>query len=328
MSTVHVFGAAGFAGAQLAALIDAHPTFRLGAITARGDAGRRLVEVMPEHRVDRELEAPDVERVSEGDFAAVCYPHAEAAGLVAELLDRGARVVDVSADHRLRDADLYPQVYGFEHPRPDLLDQAVYGLPELHRDRIAQADLVANPGCYPTAALLALLPLAGRLDDVIVDAKSGVSGAGKSPSPAVHFSTVTESVAPYKVFRHRHKPEIDQELAMEVVFTPHLVPVDRGLLASCYARFRSEAHDEARLVELYRDYYSGHPFVEVVDAPPGMRAVQHTNYAQVCPMVDPAAGRLASFGVIDNLMKGAAGQAVQNLNLMAGIPETEGLLAT
>ncbi|MGI9539000.1 MAG: N-acetyl-gamma-glutamyl-phosphate reductase, partial [Miltoncostaeaceae bacterium] len=276
---------------------------------------------------ERELEAPDVERVGEGEFAAVCYPHAEAADLVAELLDRGARVVDVSADHRLRDADLYPSVYGFEHPRPDLLERAVYGLPELHRDRIAAADLVANPGCYPTAALLALLPLAGMIDDVVVDAKSGVSGAGRSPTPAVHFSTVHESVAPYKVFRHRHKPEIDQELGAEVVFTPHLVPVDRGLLASCYARFRSEAHDDARLTELYRDFYADHPFVEVVDAPPGMRAVQHTNFAQVCPVVDPAAGRLAAFGVINNLMKGAASQAVQNLNLMAGLPETEGLLA-
>ncbi len=328
MSTVHVFGAAGFAGAQLAALIDAHPTFRLGTITARGDAGRRLVEVMPEHRVAQELEAPDAGRVAEGDFAAVCYPHAEAAELVAELLDRGARVVDVSADHRLRDPELYPSVYGFEHPRPDLLQTAVYGLPELHRERIADADLVANPGCYPTAALLALLPLAGLVDDVIVDAKSGVSGAGRAPTAAVHFSTVTESVAPYKVFRHRHTPEIDQELGAQVVFTPHLVPVDRGLLASCYARFRSEAHDGGRLNELYREFYSDHPFVEVVDDPPGMRAVQHTNYAQVCPLVDPEAGRLAAFGVIDNLMKGAASQAVQNLNLMAGLPETEGLLAS
>ena len=263
--------------------------------------------------------------VAPGDLAAVCYPHAEAAALVGELVDRGARVVDVSADHRLRDPALYPEWYGFTHPRPDLLAEAVYGLPERYRDAIRTARVVANPGCYPEAAILALLPVRGQVEDVVVDAKSGVSGAGRTPTDAVHFSTVTESVRAYKVLSHRHTPEIAQELDADVVFTPHLVPVDRGLLATCYARFTGPVPTQDALVAAYRSHYDGHPFVEVVDAPPGMRAVQRTNYAQVHPRVDTARGRLIAFGAIDNLGKGAAGQALQNLNLMAGLPETEGL---
>ena len=326
MPTVHVFGAAGFAGAQLAALIDRHPGFELGAITARGDAGKRLVDVAPEYRVERRLEAPDVGVVASGDFAAVAYPHAEAAALVAELVDGGARVLDVSADHRLHDASLYPAVYGFEHPRPDLLAEAVYGLPEIHRDAIAGARLVANPGCFPEASILALLPLAGSLADVVIDAKSGVSGAGRTPTDTVHYSRAADNVSPYKVYAHRHTPEIEQELGVQVTFTPHLVPVDRGLLATCYARVPDGAPHPDDLLEAYRAFYASHPLVEVVEQPPGMRAVQRTNYAQVCPVADPRGGRVTCFGVIDNIGKGAAGQAVQNLNLMAGLTETEGLL--
>jgi N-acetyl-gamma-glutamyl-phosphate reductase len=325
MSTVHVVGAAGFSGAQLAALVDAHPHFDLGQVTARADAGRRIVDVAPEYRVNAVLQELDLDAVAEGDFAAVCYPHAEAAVAVGQLVDRGVRVVDVSADHRLRDAALYPQWYGFDHPRPDLLAEAVYGLPEIARGDIAGARVVANPGCYPTASLLALLPMRGRLADVVIDAKSGVSGAGKTPTPDVHYSSVADSVRAYKVLQHRHTPEIAQEIGTDVLFTPHLVPVDRGLLASCYARIEGDVPHPDDLRQAYADFYAHAPFVEVVEEPPGMRAVQHTNYAQVCPMVDQAMGRLIAFGVIDNLMKGAAGQAVQNLNLMAGRPEDEGL---
>lgn len=325
MSTVHVIGAAGFTGAQLAALVDAHPFFSLGQVTARADAGRRIVDVAPEYRVDAVLQELDLDAVGNGDFAAVCYPHAEAAAAVAQLVDRGARVVDVSADHRLRDAALYPQWYGFDHPRPDLLDEAVYGLPEVNRDAIAGARVVANPGCYPTASLLALLPVKGEVADIVIDAKSGVSGAGKAPTPDVHYSAVADSVRAYKVLQHRHAPEISQEIGQPVTFTPHLVPVDRGLLASCYAWFDGDAPHPDDLRGQYADFYADAPFVEVVEQPPGMRAVQRTNYAQVCPVSDPATGRLITFGVIDNIMKGAAGQAVQNLNLMAGRPEDEGL---
>lgn len=325
MSTVHVIGAAGFTGAQLAALVDAHPYLALGQVTARADAGRRVVDVAPEYRVQAVLQDLDLDAVAPGDFAAVCYPHAEAAALVGELVDRGLRVVDVSADHRLRDAALYPGWYGFTHPRPDLLAEAVYGLPEVNRQAIAGARVVANPGCYPTASLLALLPVKGEVADIVIDAKSGVSGAGKAPTPDVHYSAVADSVRAYKVLQHRHAPEIAQEVDAPVTFTPHLVPVDRGLLASCYARFTGDVPHPDDLRRRYADFYADAPFVEVVEQPPGMRAVQRTNYAQVCPMGDPAAGRLITFGVIDNIMKGAAGQAVQNLNLMAGRPEDEGL---
>ncbi len=323
---VHVLGAAGFAGSQLAALVDAHPRLELGTITARADAGTRLVDLYPEYRVTRELTPLDLDALAPGDLAAVAYPHAEAAALVARLVDRGVRVLDVSADHRLRDAALYPEWYGFEHPRPDLVAEAVYGLPERYRDRIPAARVVANPGCYPEASILALLPVRDRIADVVIDAKSGVSGAGRTPTPTVHFSSVTENVAAYKVLAHRHTPEIAQELGQDVTFTPHLVPVDRGLLASCYARFTGDVPTQDELLAVYRDFYAGHPFVEVVERPPGMRAVQRTNYAQVFPAVDARRGRLIAFGVIDNLGKGAAGQALQNINLMAGLPETEGLL--
>ena len=325
MTRVHVIGAAGFAGAQLAALVDAHPSFALGQITARADAGKRLVDVASQYRVERRLAAYQPEDVAAGDFAAVAYPHAEAAPLVADLIDRGARVVDISADHRLRDTALYPAWYGFEHPRPDLVAEAVYGLPERHRDAIRGARLVANPGCYPEASILGLLPLRDEITDVVIDAKSGVSGAGRTPTDSVHFSSVTESVAAYKVYGHRHTPEIEQELGVPVTFTPHLVPVDRGLLATCYARLTGGPVHPDDLRRRYVDFYAGHPFVEVVESPPGMRAVQHTNYAQVCPVADPRGGRMTVFSVIDNLGKGAAGQALQNLNLMAGLPEDEGL---
>jgi N-acetyl-gamma-glutamyl-phosphate reductase len=322
---VHVLGASGFSGAQLAALVDAHPHFALGTITARADAGRRLVDVYPEYRVTTTLTEPDLERIAPGDFAAVCYPHAQASELVAALVDRGVRVVDVSADYRLRNAALYPEVYGFTHPRLDLLAEAVYGLPELYRDQIRDARIVANPGCFPTASLLALLPVRDRVIHVVIDAKSGVSGAGRTPTADVHFSAVTENVIPYKVLTHRHTPEIVQEFGQEVLFTPHLVPVDRGLLASCYGRFIGHTPHSEDLLDQYRAFYADHPFVEVVDAPPGMRATQRNNYAQVFVTTEPRRGLFVGFAVIDNLVKGAAGQALQNLNLMAGRPEAEGL---
>jgi N-acetyl-gamma-glutamyl-phosphate reductase len=268
----------------------------------------------------------DPGQVGAGDFACVCYPHAESVNIVAELVSRGARVVDLGADYRLRDPALYPRWYGFEHGHQDLLQDAVYGLPEAYRDAIVGAPVVANPGCYPTAAIIALLPLKDTLASAIIDAKSGVSGAGKTPSAAVHYSVVTDSIQAYKVLSHRHTPEIAQELGLRVIFTPHLVPADRGELASCYATLTGVPPDGDDLRSRYTAFYDSHPFVEVVFDPPGFRAVQRTNFAQVAPMIDPDLGVVVSFCAIDNLMKGAAGQALQNLNLMAGRPETEGLL--
>ena len=213
------------------------------------------------------------------------------------------------------------------HPRPDLLAEAVYGLPESHRDAIRTARLVANPGCFPEASILGPAA-AGRGDrrrgDRLQERRQRRRAHADADGPLL--ARVADNVSAYKVYAHRHRPEIEQELGVDVTFTPHLVPVDRGLLSTCYARLTGETPHPDDLRERYRAFYADHPFVEVVENPPGMRAVQRTNYAQVCPMVDPRGGRVTAFGVIDNLGKGAAGQAVQNLNLMAGLPETEGLL--
>jgi N-acetyl-gamma-glutamyl-phosphate reductase len=249
---------------------------------------------------------------------------------VAALRERGVRVVDLSADFRLRDRGVYEDWYG-EHGAPGLFGAGVYGLPELHRERIAGADLVANPGCYPTAALLALAPLAraGLIGDVVVDAKSGVSGAGREPTPGTHFISADENVTPYKVGGHRHTPEIEQELAgqgarLTITFTPHLVPLAQGELVSCYVTPARE-HGDDELMALYDDAYAREPFVDLRRGPPGVLDVRDTNYCRLSLHSDPRTGRILVFAAIDNLWKGAASQAMQNLNLMFGRDEREGL---
>jgi N-acetyl-gamma-glutamyl-phosphate reductase len=328
--SVSVFGAAGFTGALTARLLHRHPSFELKAVTARSDTGRRLDELYPHHRVPMELEELDLDRHAEVDAAVVAYPHGAAAPLVAELRARGVRVVDLSADFRLHDPDLYGRWYR-EHQAPELLNGAVYGLPERYREQIAKADLVANPGCYPTATLLALAPLAraGLIEDVVIDAKSGVSGAGRAPSEKTHFVTADENVNAYSVPAHRHIPEIEQELAalgaeVRVTFVPHLVPLDQGELVSCYVTAAGAA-GETDLHALYGDAYADEPFVELADTPPGVRDVRDTNICRISLHSDPRTGRVIVFGALDNLWKGAASQAVQNLNLMFGLPEDEGI---
>ena len=327
--SVAVFGGAGFTGALTARLLYGHPSFELEAVTARADVGRRLDELYPYHRVPMELEELDLDRHADVDAAVVAYPHGAAAPLVAKLRERGVRVVDLSADFRLRDPRTYEDWYR-EHPAPQLLDTAVYGLPEVYRDAVQTADLVANPGCYPTAALLALGPLAraGLIEDVVIDAKSGVSGAGRAPSEKTHFVTVDENVSAYGVPRHRHTPEIEQELAalgadVPVTFTPHLLPLDQGELVSCYVTPSGGAADD--LDQLYTEAYEAEPFVELVASPPGVRDVRETNICRISVHRDARTGRVIVFAAIDNLWKGAASQAVQNLNLMFGLPEGEGI---
>jgi N-acetyl-gamma-glutamyl-phosphate reductase len=329
--SVAVFGAAGFAGALAARLLHQHPAFELRTVTARSDVGRRLDDLYPHYRVPMVLEAFDVERHGDVDAAIVAYPHGAAAEVVSLLRERGVRVVDLSADFRLRDAGVYEQWYR-EHPAPELLAGAVYGLPERYRDEIAGADLVANPGCYPTATLLALAPLAraGAIEDVVIDAKSGVSGAGRAATEKTHFVTVDENVSPYGVLAHRHTPEIEQELAalgaaLQVTFTPHLLPLDQGELVSCYVTVGDGLASGAQLADLYREAYDDEPFVELAGAPPGVRAVRETNICRISVHHDPRTGRVIVFAAIDNLWKGAASQAVQNLNLMFGRPEGEGI---
>ena len=326
-ASVSVFGAAGFTGALTARLLDRHPWFALSAITARSEVGKRLSELYPRHRVSLELEQLDLDRHAAVDAAVIAYPHGEAARLAAKLRERGVRVVDLSADFRLRDPATYEAWYR-GHPAPALLERAVYGLPELYRDHIRDADLVANPGCYPTAALLALAPLArgGMLEDVVIDAKSGVSGAGRAATEKTHFVAVDENVSPYGVQGHRHTPEIEQELEalgapLEITFTPHLLPLDQGELVSCYVTL----NEDGELDELYDDAYAREPFVELAHAPPGVRDVRETNICRISVHRDDRTGRAIVFAAIDNLWKGAASQAIQNLNLMFARPEGEGI---
>jgi N-acetyl-gamma-glutamyl-phosphate reductase len=326
---VAVFGAAGYAGALSARLVHRHPAFTLTTITSRSDVGRRLDDLYPHHRVPLVLEELDLDRHADIEAAIVAYPHGAAAEVVAGLVARGVRVVDLSADFRLRDPAVYAEWYR-EHPHPELIDEAVYGLPERYRTEIPGARIVANPGCYPTATILALAPLAaaGLIGDVIVDAKSGVSGAGRAATDKTHFVTVDENVTAYGVPRHRHTPEIEQELAaagadVRITFTPHLLPLDQGELVSCYVTLTGV--DGADLAGLYQDLYVDEPFVELATKPPGVRDVRETNLCRISIHEDARTGRAIVFSVIDNLWKGAASQAVQNLNLMFGRPEGEGI---
>ena len=331
--SVSVFGGAGFTGALTARLLFRHPSFELKAVTARSDVGRRLDDLYPYHRVPMVLEELELERHSDVEAAVVAYPHGAAAPLVKDLLDRGVKVVDLSADFRLRDVDVYEEWYR-EHPAPELLERAAYGLPELYREQIRGADLVANPGCYPTATLLALAPLAreGAIEGLVVDAKSGVSGAGRAASEKTHFVSVDENVAAYGVPRHRHIPEIEQELRVldpahpdvPITFTAHLLPLDQGELVSCYVS-ADGALDGVDLDRLYAEAYADEPFVELSPSPPGVREVRETNICRISVHRDARTGRVIVFGAIDNLWKGAASQAVQNLNLMFGLPEGEGI---
>jgi N-acetyl-gamma-glutamyl-phosphate reductase len=246
-------------------------------------------------------------------------------------MNKGMRVIDLSADFRLDEESLYPEWYGFSHPAPKLIREKVYGLPELYREDIARAHLVANPGCYPTATLLALAPALreGLIEpDIVVDAKSGLSGAGRTLNLATHFAEANENLSPYALSGHRHLPEITQELrkigkiSLGVTFIPHLVPLTRGLLVTCYASLTKETNIE----KIYQEFYKGEPFVKVVTFPPQTKLTSGSNLCLIHPLMDRRTGKLIVVGCLDNLIKGGAGQAIQNMNLMLGFPETLGLL--
>ncbi len=271
MASVAVLGAAGYAGAIAAQLLYRHPFFELSAVTARGEAGQRLDDVHPRTRVPLELEVYEAQTA---DAAVVAYPHGAAAPVVAELRDRGVRVVDLSADFRLRDQGLYEDWYG-EHGAPRYFGQGVYGLPELTRADVADADLVANPGCYPTAALLGLAPLAraGLIGDVVIDGKSGVSGAGRGANATTHFISADENVSPYKIKGHRHTPEIEQELSalgndVTITFTPYLLPLAQGELVTSYVTPSREVTEE-EVAELFDDAYASRALHRAARRPGG-----------------------------------------------------------
>jgi N-acetyl-gamma-glutamyl-phosphate reductase len=328
---VAVVNGTGYGGVELLRLLAGHPTFDVVEVTARSEAGRPLRAVFP-HLPSLDLTFS--ERVERAELVFVALPDHAAVELVPELLAAGRRVVDLSAGFRLTRPALYPEWYGYEHSAPALLEDAVYGLAEWNREAVAQARLVACPGCYPTATLLAMAPalVNGLVEpDVIVDAKSGVSGAGRTLKLSSHFSEVNEDTAPYGLGTHRHWPEIVQELerllgaaALRLTFTPHLVPMTRGILATCYAPLRSGA-TAASVAEAYSRAYADTPFVRVVDQPPHTKWTFGSNLCFVYTTVDVRAGRLIAIAALDNLVKGAAGQAVQCANLMYGLPETLGL---
>ena len=331
-----ILNVTGYAGAELARLLSRHPEVTLASVTGRSAAGKRLPEVLPHlWRLDLPI-TKSIEGSVDVVFSAL--PSGASAEAIVPLIDNGVRAVDIAADFRLHDPAEFKRAYNVDHPAPHLLEKAVYGLPEVRRERIRRATLIANPGCFPEAAILALAPaVRGDLvvDDVVVDAKSGISGAGRgglATSSIDHFAEANENVVVYGLDGHGHQPEIAQELAelrgaegARVTFVPHRVPITRGIIATCYARLQDEGMSKKRVQEIYREFYATEPFVRVTDTPPQTKQTTGSNHCLVYPTVDERAGRLVVVSCLDNLVKGAAGQAVQNMNLMLGYPETMGL---
>ena len=339
MLNVAIVGASGYTGLELIRILYRHPEVAVTCLTSEQSAGKRISEVFPalRERCDLLLENLEPVRVAEkADIIFTALPHKAAMEVVPTFLKLGRRVIDLSADYRLAD----PQVYGawYEpHLNPAVLKKAVYGLPEIRRAKVRGAKLVANPGCYPTSIILGLAPLLKngliKLDSIIADSASGVSGAGRSAKVDSLYCEVNDGFKAYGVGGvHRHTPEIEQELSLlagksvTITFTPHLVPMDRGILSTCYATPKKPISTE-KLVQLYREFYADEPFVRVLPqgALPSTAFVRGSNFCDIAPMVDSRTGRIIIVSAIDNLVKGAAGQAVQNMNLVSGLPETMGL---
>jgi N-acetyl-gamma-glutamyl-phosphate reductase len=333
---VGIINVSGYAGSELVSLLWRHPDAEIVSVTGRSAAGKRLPEVLP-HLWQVDLPVTRTVDVSV-DVVFSALPSGASAETLAPIVEDGTKAVDIAADFRLHAPEAYKEAYGSEHPAPHLLPEAVYGLPELHREAIKTASLVANPGCYPEAALLALAPAVREglvTDDVIVDAKSGISGAGRgglATGTMDHFAEANENVVAYALEGHGHRSEITQEVAelMEaddarVTFVPHRVPMTRGILATCYAPLTGDGMTKEAVREVYRDFYHDEPFVMVTDTPPQTKQTVGSNFCLVHPTVDRRTNRLIVVSCIDNLVKGAAGQAVQNMNLMFGLREEEGL---
>jgi len=336
---IGIINVTGYAGVELARLLHQHPEVELNSVTGRSAAGKKLSAIFPHlYGIELTIEA----ELGEADMVFSAMPHKESTAVVVPLVNRGIKVVDISADFRLKDAAEYPSWYGFTHPAPELLEQAVFGLPELYRSRIAAAKLVANPGCYPTGAILALAPAVkeGLIQpDIIIDSKSGISGAGRTLSLQTHYAESNEDVTAYALEGHRHLPEITQELnllhpqpPLSVTFVPHLIPMTRGILTTAYAalspgKVALGEKGKAELIALYQDFYKDAPFVRVVDFSPHTKHSWGNNLCFIHPTIDERTGRFIVISAIDNLVKGAAGQAIQNMNLMLGLLETTGLEA-
>jgi N-acetyl-gamma-glutamyl-phosphate reductase len=330
---VGIVGASGYTGAELLRLLAGHPDFEVAVATAHSHAGEAVGTRTPSLAgayPGLVYEESDAARFDGLDLVFCALPHGESQRMVPALRAHVGVLVDLAADFRLRDASLYPQWYGEEHGAPELLGEAVYGLPELFREGLAGATLVAAAGCYPTSAGLALAPLmrGGLVEPtgIVVDAASGVSGAGRGLRDSLHFGTVDEDFTAYGLLTHRHTPEMEQILGAEVLFTPHLAPMVRGILATCYARpVAGTPPTTDSVLEALHDAYDAEPFVVVTDDPPSTKATAGANVAHVTARVDPRTGWVISLCALDNLVKGASGQAIQCANAALGLPETTGL---
>ncbi len=333
-----VVGASGYTGAELLRILAGHAEVEITCVTSRQSAGEKISSVFPSltNRVDLICDPLDRDVIcSKADFIFVALPHKSAMEIVPELLEAGKKVVDLSADYRLKKSEVYEAWYQ-PHSSPQLLGEAVYGLPEIYRDRIPQARLVANPGCYPTSIILGMAPLlkAGVIhpESLIVDSKSGTSGAGRSLKQGSLFCEVNESFRAYGIGQHRHTPEIEQVLGdlagreLMISFTPHLLPVNRGILSTCYATL-VEKISTGELLEIFRKFYHNESFVRIFPEGlfPDVAFVRGANFCDIGLTADPRTERVIVVSAIDNLVKGAAGQAVQNMNLMMGLSESEGL---
>jgi N-acetyl-gamma-glutamyl-phosphate reductase len=333
---VGIINVTGYVGIELARLLCRHPGIELVSVTGRSAAGQKVSKVFPHMTgLDMTIEA----KLGDVELAFSAMPHGESAAEIIPLIERGLKVVDMSGDFRLKDTAEWQRWYGHIHTAPELLHKAVYGIPELHRKNILKTQLVANPGCYSTGAILALAPAvsAGLIEpDIIVDSKSGVSGAGRTLKLTSHFCEVDEDICAYAVDGHRLMPEIVQELGMvfkgeipKITFMPHLIPMVRGILSTCYATLKMDNINVSNLKDcvkkVYQDFYKNEPFVRIVDDPPHTKQVQGSNYCHIYITVDSRTNKLIILSVIDNLVKGAAGQGVQNMNIMLGLPETMGL---
>jgi N-acetyl-gamma-glutamyl-phosphate reductase len=333
---VGIIGATGYTGLEVIQLLLRHPEAQIVALASRQEGRPSIADVHPKlkGRLLLPLENLSPEQLaSQCDCVLSCLPHGASAATVRELLNCGVRVIDFSADYRLNDVATYERWYDVTHPDPDRIESTPYGLPEFFAAQIRSAPLVANPGCYPTSAILALAPLlraaAVSAEDLIVDSKSGVSGAGRTPKLTTHFPECNENFSAYNVGKHRHGPEIQQILStlahrdVGLIFTPHLVPMDRGILTTAYAR-RTDQRDERELIEIMREAYADCPFVRVTDELPATKNTAHTNFCDLSLRI--VADRVIVISCLDNLIKGASGAAVQNMNVMFDLPETMALL--
>src|SRR4051794_12909279 len=327
--TVGIVGGSGYTGAELLRLLSTHPDLEVVAATGDTQAGTKAAALYPGLAAaypDLTFASYEPTRFDGFDLAFLALPHGASQDVVPDLRKRVGTIVDLAADFRLKDPELYPTWYHAEHTAPELLSEFAFGLPELFRDDVIGADLVAAPGCYVTAAALALAPLvrAGAIETtgIVVDAASGTSGAGRAPKPNLHFATVNEDFAAYGLLDHRHTPEIEQAIGAQVLFTPHLAPMTRGILATCYARPTSASPDPLAIL---RDFYADEPFVVVGDNPPSTKATYGSNTAHLTARYDERTGWILVLSALDNLVKGASGQALQCANLALGLDETAGL---